>query len=87
LNLNNLKKGNNLLFKSKLIKVITKKTELQIVNEMDFGWTMANAFECYNSNIKIDNPDDQITLWGNEIPTKVIFVKLKKMDLKQFFFL
>jgi len=28
------------------LSLITKKTAFQIVNEMDFGWTMANAFEC-----------------------------------------
>ena len=64
------------------LSLIAKKTAFQIVNEMDFGWTMANAFECYDSNIKIDNPDDQITLWGNEIPTKEIFVKLKRYGFK-----
>ena len=43
---------------------------------------MANAFDCYNSNMKIDNPDDQITLWGNEKPTKEIFIKLKRYGFK-----
>jgi len=64
------------------LSLITKKTAFQIVNEMDFGWTMANAFESYDSNIKIDNPNDQITLWGNPVPTKEIFIKLKKYGFK-----
>jgi len=64
------------------LSLITKKTAFQIVNEMDFGWTMARAFECYDSNIKIDNPNDQITLWGNPVPTKEIFIKLKKYGFK-----
>jgi len=49
---------------------------------MEYGWTMADAFDCYNSNMKIDNPDDQITLWGNEKPTKEIFIKLKRYGFK-----
>ena len=56
------------------LSLITKKTAFQIINEMEYGWTMADAFDCYNSNMKIDNPDDQITLWGNEIPTKEILL-------------
>ena len=64
------------------LSLITKKTAFQIVNEMEYGYTMANAFECYDSNMKIDNPNDQITLWGNEIPTKEIFIKLKKYGFK-----
>ena len=64
------------------LSLITKKTAFQIINEMEYGWTMANAFDCYNSNMKIDNPDDQITLWGNEKPTKEIFIKLKRYGFK-----
>ena len=64
------------------LSLISKKTAFEIVNEMEYGWTMANAFECYDSNMKIDNPNDQITLWGNEIPTKEIFIKLKKYGFK-----
>ena len=66
------------------ISLITKKSAIQIVDEMDFGWNLANSFECYdiNSNRKIDNPDEQITLWGNEIPTKDFLLKLKRYGFK-----
>ena len=66
------------------LSLITKKTAIQIVNEMDFGWNLANSFECFdiNTNRKIDNPDEQITLWGNPIPTKEIFIKLKRYGFK-----
>ena len=66
------------------LSLITKKSAIQIVDEMGFGWNLANSFECYdiNSNIKIENPDDQITLWGNEIPTKELLLKLKRYGFK-----
>jgi endoglucanase len=66
------------------ISLKTKKSAIQIVDEMGFGWNLANSFECcdVNSNRKIDNPDDQITLWGNEIPTKEILLKLKRYGFK-----
>ena len=66
------------------LSLITKKSAIQIVNEMDFGWNLANSFECFdvNTNRKIDNPDEQITLWGNPIPTKENLLKLKKYGFK-----
>ena len=66
------------------LSFITKKTAIQIVNEMDFGWNLANSFECFDvsTNRKIDNPDEQITLWGNPLPTKELLLKLKKYGFK-----
>ena len=59
-----------------------KKSAIQIVNQMDFGWTLGNSFESYDSSLKIKTPIEQITLWGNEPPKKESFKKLKKYGFK-----
>ena len=64
------------------LSLTRKKTAFQIVNQMDFGWTLGNSFESYDSSIKIKTPIEQITLWGNEPPKKESFKKLKKYGFK-----
>ena len=49
---------------------------------MGLGWNMANTFECYDINKEIKNPENQITLWGNQFPKKEIFKRLKKYGFK-----
>ena len=49
---------------------------MEIVNDMGLGWNLANTFESYDNNKKFENPDEQITLWGNAIPKKDLFIKL-----------
>ena len=55
-----------------------KKTAMQIVNDMGIGINLANSFDCFNSYENIDDPDKQITLWGNAIPTKKMIISIKK---------
>ena len=59
-----------------------KKSAIEVVNDMGYGWTLANSFECYSSTQKFNSPDEQITLWGNKIPTKEMIVSLKEYGFK-----
>lgn len=60
----------------------SRMTAMQIVNNMGIGWNLANSFDCYNEYQKIKSPDEQITLWGNTIPKKEIFKRIKKYGFK-----
>ena len=59
-----------------------KKTAIQVVNDMGFGWNLANSFDCYSNYQKISTPDEQITLWANPIPTKNLIISIKKYGFK-----
>ena len=62
-----------------------KKNALQIVEDMGIGWSLAFSFECYNPNVtNMANPDEQLKLYGNEIPTKQLFTSIKKYGFKLF---
>jgi len=65
------------------LKNLTKKTSIEIVNEMGIGYNLGHSFESYNPNSnKINNPDDVITLFGNPIPTKSLINNIKKYGFK-----
>ena len=70
-----------------LLSFYSKMTAIQLVNDMGLGYNFANTFECYNQFQKIKTPEEQITLWGNVVPTKSMIKNLKNMDLKQFVYL
>ena len=59
-----------------------EKTSIEIVNDMGLGWNLGNTFECYNPLIKFKNPNEQITYWGNPIPTKKMVTSIKKYGFK-----
>ena len=65
-----------------LYTLTAQRNKLEIINDMGIGWNMGNTFDCYIVNKTINNPDEQITLWGNILPTKNLFVKLKKYGFK-----
>ena len=60
----------------------SKMTAFQIVNEMGIGWCLGNTFESYNKNDQKLTPNEQITLWGNPIPTKEMVISIKKYRIK-----
>ena len=60
----------------------SKMTAMQIVNDMGIGINLANSFDCHSPLDDIKNPDDQITLWGNEIITKEMITSIKKNKFK-----
>lgn len=47
-----------------------RKTAIETVNDMGLGWNLGNSFECFTDIEEIKTPDDQLTLWGNVVPTK-----------------
>ena len=61
---------------------INKKTALEIVNEMGLGYNLGNSFDSYNNSVKINDPDAQITLFGNPLPTKKLISNIKKSGFK-----
>ena len=61
---------------------LTKKTSIQIVNEMGIGYNLGHSFDSYLKSKAINNPDDAITLLGNPIPTKSLIVNIKKYGFK-----
>ena len=58
------------------------KNAIETVNDMGLGWNLGNSFDSYNLNITIKSPDDQITLWGNKLPTQKLFSNIKKNGFK-----
>ena len=65
-----------------LLSFYSKMTAIQLVNDMGLGYNFANTFECYNQFQKIKTPEEQITLWGNVVPTKSMIKNLKKYGFK-----
>ena len=61
---------------------LKEKTAIEIVNEMGIGYNLGNSFDSYNTSIKINNPDEQITLLGNPLPTKKLISNIKKSGFK-----
>ena len=61
---------------------LKEKTAIEIVNEMGIGYNLGNSFDSYNTSIKINNPDEQITLLGNQLPTKKLISNIKKSGFK-----
>ena len=59
-----------------------RKTAIETVNDMGLGWNLGNSFECFTDIEEIKTPDDQLTLWGNVVPTKKMFTRLKKYGFK-----
>ena len=53
---------------------------------MGLSWNFGNTFDCFGTWKEIKVPDDQITMWGNVIPTEEMVVTIKKYGLKQFVF-
>ena len=61
---------------------LTKKTSIQIVNEMGIGYNLGHSFDSYLKYKEINNPDDAITLLGNPVPTKNLIASIKKYGFK-----
>ena len=61
---------------------LTKKTSIQIVNEMGIGYNLGHSFDSYLKFNNINNTDDAITLFGNPIPTKSMIANIKKYGFK-----
>jgi len=60
----------------------TKKNAFEIVNDMGIGWNLGNTFECSSAGKTLKEPNEQITLWGNIIPSKENIISIKKYGFK-----
>ena len=58
-----------------------KKTTMEMVNAMEIGLNLGNTFDSYDGR-EIKTPMEQITLCGNNIPTKKMITNLKKYGIK-----
>ena len=64
------------------LSINIKKTAMETIKDMGFGINLGNTFDCYSQTEQIKSPDEQITLWGNVKPTKVMFSNIKKNGFK-----
>jgi endoglucanase len=60
----------------------SKMSAFQIVKNMGIGWNLGNTFESYDSLDRKITPNEQITLWGNPVPTKEMIISIKKYKFK-----
>ena len=64
------------------LSIKINKNAIETVNDMGIGWNLGNTFDSYSTVEEMRTPDEQITLWGNKLPTKKIFLKIKKYGIK-----
>ena len=64
------------------ISLNKKKTALEIARDIGIGYNLGNTFDSYNNIKEIKNPDDQITLLGNVVPTRDMIRNIKKCGFK-----
>ena len=65
-----------------LVSFSFQKTAIETVNDMGLGWNLGNTFDCFGTWKEIKTPDDQITMWGNVVPTEEMVVTIKKYGFK-----
>ena len=64
------------------LSLSSTKSAMEIVKEMGLGYNLGNLFDCYNNSNGIINPNKQLTLCGYDIPTKEMFISIKKYGFK-----
>ena len=64
------------------LSLYNKKKSMEIVNDMGIGYNLGNIFDCYDKDVEIKDPIDQITLCGNSFPTKHMISSIKKSGFK-----
>lgn len=65
-----------------LLSLSFQKTAIETVNDMGLGWNLGNTFDCFGTWKQIKVPDDQITMWGNVVPTEEMVTTIKKYGFK-----
>ena len=77
-----------------ILNLLSQKTAMEIVNDMGIGYNLGYSFDscvkdeygsCLDESLvsdEIKNPDDQILLLGNPIPTKKMIKNIKKNGFK-----
>lgn len=64
------------------LSINIKKSTMEMVNAMGIGWNFANTFDSLAYGRQIKTPLEQITLYGNNIPTKKMISNIKKNGIK-----
>ena len=75
-------KSLNLFLLLTLISFSFQKNAMETVNDMGLGWNLGNTFDCFGTWKEIETPDDQITMWGNVVPTEEMVVTIQKYGFK-----
>lgn len=65
-----------------ILSINRNKNAIETVNDMKMGWNLGNTFESFSLYEQMRTPDDQITFWGNKVPTREIFHNIKKYGFK-----
>lgn len=60
----------------------SSNSAMGIAKEMGLGYNLGNLFDCYNNSKEIINPNDQLTLCGYNMPTKQMFISLRRYGFK-----
>ena len=60
----------------------SKMSAFQIVKDMGIGWNLGDTFESFDKIDRKITPNEQITLWGNPVPTKEMIISIKKYKFK-----
>ena len=60
----------------------SKKTSLQLVNDMGIGYNLGNTYNCCNTLEEKDSGYEEIKLWGTIFPTKNILKEIRKNGFK-----
>lgn len=63
-------------------KDIEKMTAIELVNDMGLGWNLGNTFDCFGDWKEIKEVDDQVTMWGNSVPTEKMVTSIQKHGFK-----
>ena len=64
------------------MKFNSKKTAIEIVNDMGIGYNLGNTYNCCFTSEGDELKNKQINLWGTVFPTKKIIGKIKKFGFK-----
>ena len=64
------------------IKFNSKKTAIEIVNDMGVGYNLGNTYNCCFTSEGEDLKNEQIKLWGTVFPTKKTISNIKKFGFK-----
>ena len=58
------------------------KNTIEIVRDMGIGYNLGNTFDSYSYYLEPSTPEEQITFFGNTLPTKKMIKKIKKSGFK-----
>ena len=61
---------------------IKTKNAMEVVMDMGIGYNLGNTFDSYSIFGGINTPNDQITFYGNKVPTKDMIKRIKKYGFK-----